>query len=130
MIIQYNCPVDPADLADLRACVGWPRMQEDLSNPRMTSFYHIAAYDGSRLVAFVDCVSNGVTDAYIQDLMVHPDHQRMGLGRELMQAMIAHLKQEGIFIVSVLYDESLRDYYRQFGFTEMYAGQMELREGR
>lgn len=127
MYFEENAPVDPAALAALREAVGWPGMESYFRDPRLTSFYHIAVYEGDRLIAFIDCVSNHVTDAYIQDLMVHPDYQKRGLGRELMQRMIARIRQEGIFMVSVLYDESLRDYYRQFGFTELYAGQMELR---
>lgn len=59
-------------------------MEKELSNPKLQSFYHISVYEkqdlGQKLVVFVDCASNGVTDAYIQDLMVHPDFQGNGLG--------------------------------------------------
>ena len=40
-----------------------------------------------KLLGYVDCVSNGVTDAYIQDLMVHPEYQGKGVGTELMNQM-------------------------------------------
>ena len=67
-------------------------MDKELSNQKLQSFYHISVYEeedededededlGQKLVGFVDCVSNGVTDTYIQDLMVHPDFQGKGLG--------------------------------------------------
>ena len=63
-------------------------MEKELSNPKLQSFYHISVYEdedededlGQKLVGFVDCVSNGVTDTYIQDLIVHPDFQGKGLG--------------------------------------------------
>ena len=125
-----NMPVAAKAIADLREAVGWNRMEKSLSNPAMSSYYYIVACDSERLVGYVDCVSNGVTDAYIQDLMVHPDYQGQGVGTELMNRMIARLKEKQIYMISVLYDEPLRSFYRRFGFYEMLAGQMETREER
>ncbi len=129
MIFKYNEKVDVKELCDLRQAVGWNRMEKELSNPRLRSFYHIAVYEsedlGQKLVGFVDCVSNGVTDAYIQDLMVHPDFQGKGIGTELMNKMIEHLKEAGIYMISVLYDEELKDFYSRFGFYNMLCGQLE-----
>ena len=72
MLYRYNEPVAPGALADLRQAVGWNRMEQAYADPRLTSYCHIAAYEGDVLVGYIDCVSNGVTDAYIQDLMIHP----------------------------------------------------------
>ena len=72
-------------------------MDKELSNPRMTSFYHIAAYEEDELVGYIDCVSNGVTDAYIQDLMVLPKYQGRGVGSELMKKTIDYLKSNKIY---------------------------------
>jgi ribosomal protein S18 acetylase RimI-like enzyme len=129
MIFKYNEKVDVKELCDLRQAVGWNRMEKELSNPRLRSFYHIAVYEsedlGQKLVGFVDCVSNGVTDAYIQDLMVHPDFQGKGIGTELMNKMIEYLKEAGIYMISVLYDEELKVFYSRFGFYNMLCGQLE-----
>ena len=129
MIFKYNEKVDVKELCGLRQAVGWNRMEKELSNPRLQSFYHISVYEsedqGQKLVGFVDCVSNGVTDAYIQDLMVHPDFQGKGIGTELMNKMIEHLKEAGIYMISVLYDEELKDFYSRFGFYNMLCGQLE-----
>jgi GNAT superfamily N-acetyltransferase len=70
-------------------------------------------------------VSNGVTDAYIQDLMVHPDYQGQGIGTELMNRMIAYLKTHHIYMISVIYEPALSSFYRRFGFFEMLSGQLE-----
>ena len=82
----------PQKLADLRKAVGWNGMEDLYSNPSLTSFYHIAVYEHDTLIGYVDCVSNGMTDAYIQDLMVHPDYQGQGIGTELMNKITAFLK--------------------------------------
>ena len=125
MIYQYNETVSAKALSDLRESVGWNRMESEYSNPLMTSYYHIAVYEDDKLVGYIDSVSNGVTDAYIQDLMVHPDYQGKGLGTELMNQMIAYLKENRIYIISVVFEESLKQFYDRFGFSSMLCGQME-----
>jgi GNAT superfamily N-acetyltransferase len=98
------------------------------SNLLMTSFYHIAVYERERLIGYIDFVSNGVTDAYIQDLMVHPDYHGKGVGTELMNRMIAELKRRKIYMISVVYEEKLKPFYSRFGFFDMLCGQMQTYE--
>ena len=89
MVYKYNESVSSEALADLRESVGWNRMENEYGSPLMKSFFHIAVYDDDRLVGYIDSVSNGVTDAYIQDLMICPDYQGKGIGTDLMKKMIA-----------------------------------------
>ena len=125
MVYKYNESISPEAMADLRESVGWNRMEKEYGNPLMTSFFHIAVYDGDLLVGFVDSVSNGVTDAYIQDLIVRPDYQGKGIGTDLMKKMIASLKEKHIYMISVIFEESLKPFYDRFGFNTMLCGQME-----
>ena len=125
MIYICNETVSVNDLADLRESVGWNRMENEYKNPLLTSCYHIAVYEKEVLIGYIDCVSNGVTDEYIQDLMVHPDYQRRGVGTELMTIMINYLKQKQIYMISVVFEETLKPFYEKFGFFNMLCGQME-----
>ena len=129
MIYKYNEPVSAKALSDLREAVGWNRMEKEYENPMMTSYYHIAVYENEELVGYIDCVSNGVTDAYIQDLMVHQDYQGKGIGTELMNKMIKYLKEKRIYIISVVFEERLKSFYDKFGFYNMLCGQMETYNG-
>ena len=126
---EWNKPVSVNDLSDLREAVGWNRMEKEYGSPVFSSYSHIAVYDGDKLIGYIDSVSNGVTDAYIQDLMVHPKYQRRGIGTDLMRKMIECLKENHIFMISVIYDESLRSFYARFGFHPMLSGQMETYKG-
>lgn len=128
MTYLENAPVSANALADLRQAVGWNRMEDCCRSSLMTSYYHIAVYENDALIAYIDCVSNGVTDAYIQDLLVHPDFQGNGIGTELMNRMIVFLKSRRIFMISVIFEESLRSFYKRFGFTEMLSGQLQTFE--
>ena len=123
-----NEPMRAKAIADLRRSVGWNGMEDSYSNPHMISFYHIACFDGDKLVGYVDSVSNGVTDAYIQDLTVDPAYQGKGIGTELMNRIIAALKEKRIYIISVVYEEKLASFYKRFGFFQMLCGQMQTYE--
>lgn len=128
---EFDAPVSPAALADLRESVGWNRMQRDLADPRLHDFFRLYAFDGERLAGFAAVASNGVTDAYIQDVMVHPAYQHRGIGTQLMERVMARLQLEGVYMVSVIYGEAaLSPFYEKFGFTTMLSGQREMRPGR
>ena len=79
----------------------------------------------NQLVGYIDSISNGVTDAYIQDLMIRPDHQGKGIGTDLINKMIRCLKEKHIYMISVVFEESLKPFYDKFGFNSMLCGQME-----
>ncbi|MBP9996957.1 MAG: GNAT family N-acetyltransferase [Prevotellaceae bacterium] len=128
MTFEINEQVSAEQLSSLRESVGWNRMEKELSNPKMTSYYHIAAFEDNELIGYVDCISNGVTDAYIQDLMVKPGYQGKGIGSELMNKMIEYLKESHIYMISVIFDESLKSFYERFGFYTMLSGQLETYE--
>ncbi len=125
MTYIYNETVPVKALADLRESVGWNRMENEYKNPLLTSYCHIAVYEKEALIGYIDCVSNGVTDAYIQDLMVHPDYQGRGIGTDLMKQMIDYLRKKHIYMISVVFEESLKPFYEKFGFFNMLCGQME-----
>lgn len=129
-MLEYktNPGASPESIAALRRSVGWGGMEAALRNPALRDYLQIACYDGDELVGFLDVVSNGVTDAYIQDVMVRPDYQGKGIGTELMNRAISRLKADHIYMISVIYgEEELRPFYERFGFYTMLCGQMETR---
>ena len=123
-----NPDLPPDSIAALRRSVGWGGMDAELKDPAMKDYLRIACFDGDELVGFLAVVSNGVTDAYIQDVMVRPDYQGRGIGTELMERAIERLKRSRIYMISVIYgEEELRPFYEKFGFYTMLCGQMETR---
>ena len=129
IMYMINEPTSAKAVADLRRSVGWPGMEESYTDFRLTPYCHIACYDDDKLVGYVDTVSNGVTDAYIQDLMVNPTYQGQGIGSELMNRIIKILKENKIFMISVIYGNTdLAPFYNKFGFYQMLCGQMQTYE--
>jgi len=50
---------------------------------------NIGAWDGGRLVGVVRLLSDGYTFSVIADILVDPDYQRLGIGRNLMSRALA-----------------------------------------
>lgn len=124
---KINNYIKPKEISDLRQAVGWNRLDDELSSPLLNDDFKISCYEGNQLIGFLSVVSNGVTDAYIQDVMVHPNYQNQGIGTKLMNMAIGEIKKKGIYMASVIYgEEKLRRYYEKFGFFTMRCGQMEL----
>ena len=120
--------IEPVKIANLRKTVGWNGMENSYRKSLANSYFYICCYDKNCLVGFLDVISNGVTDAYIQDVVVSPVYQRKGIATEMMIMAINKLKQDGIYAISVLFDEQLQSFYEKFGFHIMMSGQMETRK--
>ena len=122
---QISCPVDSKQIADLRRSVGWNAMMDCYNTSLRNSYFYLCCFDNEELVGFLDVVSNGVTDAYIQDVIVRPSHQGNGIGTHMIEMAVKRLKDNRVYAISVLFDEKLKDFYAKFGFHIMMAGQME-----
>ena len=94
MPIEYHNThdIDLDQLATLFNVVGWERRTADrdrLAQLVRGSLYVVSAWDGDRLVGFARAISDGATNAYISTVAVLPDYQKRGIGREVLQRLIA-----------------------------------------
>ena len=116
------------ELVELYDAVGWSaytRTPERLV-PMLTGsrYLYVArentAEETERLIGLVRAVGDGQTIAYIQDLLVHPQAQRHGIGSALLGRILADFDREGIrqrFITTDIVDTPVIELYRSFGFT-------------
>ncbi|MFC7432191.1 MULTISPECIES: GNAT family N-acetyltransferase [unclassified Agrococcus] len=110
-----------AELLALYDAVGWSaytREPEVLVAGVAASWLVVAARDGGRLVGLARVVSDGATIAYVQDVLVAPTHQRLGVGRALLDAILE--RTSGIRQTVLLTDAEpgQRSFYEAAGFTE------------
>lgn len=122
---KESCSITPEEIVKLRKSVGWNGMLECYRTSLKKSYFYLCCFDNEKLVGFLDVVSNGVTDAYIQDVIVDPNYQNQGIGTHLMKLAIKRLCEDNIYSISVLFEEKLLGFYKKFGFNIMMAGQME-----
>jgi GNAT superfamily N-acetyltransferase len=90
---------------------------------------HVCAYDGGRLVGFVKLAWDGALHAFVLDTTVHPDHQRRGIGRELVERAAEIARGAGVEWLHVDYEPALEGFYARCGFRPTPAGLMGLKTG-
>jgi ribosomal protein S18 acetylase RimI-like enzyme len=83
----------------------------------------VGAFSCGRLVGFVHAVWDGGTHAFILDTAVHPDFQRLGIGRDLVRAVTDEAFKAGCDWVHVDYEAALASFYENdCGFRPTPAG--------
>lgn len=111
---------EQAEVLALYRSVGWSAYYEHpdkLKEAFENSLCTLAAYDGSRLVGLLRTVGDGVSVVFVQDLLVHPDYQRRGIGRKLIAKMLfryAHVRQLHLLTDDVPQTVA---FYKAVGFT-------------
>jgi ribosomal protein S18 acetylase RimI-like enzyme len=84
--------IDLDQLAALFNSVGWQRRTADrdrLAQVVSGSLYVVSAWDGDRLVGFARAISDGAFNAYISTVAVLLEYQKCGIGRDLIQRLLA-----------------------------------------
>ena len=75
------------------------------------------AYADGRLVGLIRTVGDGVSVVFIQDVLVEPAHQRQGIGRRLVAAVLARYPQvRQIHLMTDDLPETV-GFYQSVGFT-------------
>ena len=91
------------------------------------SLAYICAYDGPRLVGFVNVAWDGGIHGFILDTTVHRDYQRRGIGTELVKRAAEVGRGRGLEWLHVDYEPHLEEFYRGCGFQKTAAGLLNLR---
>ena len=94
--------------------VGWTAYTRDpdaLVRAIAQSHLVVTARDGERLVGLARTISDGVTICYLQDLLVHPDRQRAGIGRALLERVLREYPDVRQFVLMTDRDGPL-EFYR------------------
>ena len=78
----------------------------------------VALTDGSRLVGYGGMVTV-LDEGQITNIAVHPQFRRLGVGREILAALISHAELQGISQISLevrVSNHAARELYLQQGF--------------
>ena len=85
------------------------------------SFAFAVAADSKsgRAVGMGRALSDGVSDAYIQDLVVLPGYRGKHLGKAIATQLIARCRDAGITWIALIAEPGTEKFYRPLGFTPM-----------
>ncbi|HBA59419.1 MAG TPA: N-acetyltransferase [Elusimicrobia bacterium] len=88
----------------------------------------LAERDG-RLIGMGRAISDGVSDAYIQDVAVLKEERGSGAGSALIKALVKHLKASGIKWIGLIAQDNSHPFYARLGFSPLEQARPMLSKG-
>ena len=113
---------DTGEIVALYRSAGW--WQEERDDPSEIgelirgSLVFVVAVDraSGRAVGMGRAISDGVSDAYIQDLVVLPEYRGRGIGRAILRQVLAACRAKGIGWIGLIAEGGSDGFYRPLGF--------------
>ena len=90
------------------------------------SLGYVGAYEGERLVGFVNLAWDGSVHAFVLDTCVDPEFRRQGIGRRLIAEAARTARERGATWLHVDFEPHLDGFYRGCGFRPTAAGLIRL----
>lgn len=124
MAIEY---IDKAptleEYMEMRRAVNFMVLSERIASNALNNAFHITTVrDSGRAIGMIRVLSDGSYANFITDVMVIPEYQHRGIGKELMRRTMEYMRGTllpGETIVLYLMSAIGReDFYKQFGFRE------------
>ncbi len=92
------------------------RAPEKLEHSLEHSDTVLSAWKGKQLVGIANAISDGELVVYFPHLIVHPDYQKTGIGKSLMEIMLERYEHCDQKIV--ISHEQATQFYEKLGFTD------------
>ena len=64
-------------------------------------------------------ISDGVSDSYIQDVVVLPEFRSKGIGKAIIQRLLEHCINNKLLWIGLVAEPGTKEFYKHLGFTEL-----------
>ena len=113
--------IDLYALEQLCDTVGWVRrplkkVKIAIDNSFLTVSLSYQENKQKKLIAFARATSDNTFNATIWDVVVHPEFQRQGLGKILINEVIRQLRCSDINTITLFADPQVLNFYKNLGF--------------
>jgi len=114
----------PEEIRHLYRKAGWWKEEWDQEGIRQVISGSLAFAVGidqetGGTVAMGRVISDGVSDAYIQDVVVLEGYRSLGIGRRLLAALVSACEKKGISWIGLIAEPGTEQFYEPAGFTRM-----------
>lgn len=121
LVFSQTHPFDLVELEQLLEAVGWSRRPVRRVRKALNhSLLKVGLWRHDprlpRLVGFARCTGDGVLEATVWDVAVHPLYQGNGLGQQLMTYVLEALQEMGTERVSLFADPGVVTFYQRQGW--------------
>jgi ribosomal-protein-alanine N-acetyltransferase len=89
-------------------------------NELANGHHYVVAFDGDDLVAYGGLAVTGPAEAWINNIAVRRDHQRQGIGRLVLDALLEHARGQSVHsvLLEVAADnKAAQNLYDAYGFA-------------
>ena len=112
------------EIVNLYRAGGWWKEYYDPSKLKYLikgSFAFAVAVDKNinKAVGMGRIISDGVSDAYIQDLVVLPEYRDSGIGRQLVKTLLEHCLSKKIIWIGLIAEPDQYGFYSNIGFKTL-----------
>ena len=129
--IRFSTDASEVDLDQLlslfRENAFWAadRRREDLKVAIAHSHPVVTVWDGDQQIGFARATSDGMYRAVLWDVVVDGNYRKQGIGRKLVETLIAHPDMQRVERV-YLFTTYQQDFYRRIGFEDNTSTTMVL----
>lgn len=119
--VEPSPALDMDEVAALYRAVGWTSYTDDVPTLEAAlagSSHVVAARCDGHLVGLARVISDGATICYLQDVLVHPDAQRAGVGRALVLAALEPYVSVRQKVLLTDDEPGQRAFYESLGYRE------------
>ncbi len=88
--------------------------------------FAVAREPDGRIVGMGRAISDGVSDAYIQDVVVLKELRGHGIGAELVRRLTARCQEAGLVWIGLIAEPNTQEFYQPLGFAPMVGYQPML----
>jgi ribosomal protein S18 acetylase RimI-like enzyme len=115
---------DPADIVALYRAGGWWKDEYDPGEiPRLIrgSFAFAVAVDPAKgkAVGMGRVISDGVSDAYVQDIVVLPEYRNRDIGTRIVALLLETCQRAGLTWIALIAEPGSEVFYLPLGFSRM-----------
>ncbi len=79
----------------------------------------VAAFSEDRLIGMGRALSDGSSDAYIQDVVVLAPYRKSGIGAAIIKKIIKALEKKGVDWIGLIGEPGTGSFYENLGFERM-----------
>jgi len=83
------------------------------------SFCFVIATVDHKIVGMGRAISDGISDAYIQDVTVQKDFRGQGIGKGIMRTLVNFLKEQNLKWIGLISEPGYENFYAGLGFKVM-----------
>lgn len=107
-----------SEYQNLRSAVGWDPLQQAACRTALeTTVFAVVASCGERAVGMARLVGDRTLYLLIVDVVVHPDHQREGLGRRIVGRLVRWVRAQGTRHTLLVAAADVVPFYTALGFS-------------